>query len=215
MEQKPTIEKKKQWEDVYSKGREKLPWLENPTPTKILADFCSHFEKGDKVLDYGCGDGILAQILAKNGLKVACSDISEKALDLVSEKNPEIETIQAEEPSKIPKGETFDGVLVWGVMHHIDKNLWKKYVADLANITKENGFILFGGHSMKDEEFSKGFRISPTTGEISTAMDSLETILQEQNLKIIDSGYFDFKEGFTGKQRAFKYFLVQKTNSKK
>lgn len=211
MEQKPTVEKKKQWEDVYARGREKLPWLENPIPTKILKDFCEHFKHGDKVLDYGCGDGILAEILAKNGLNVVCSDISEKALKLVSEKNPEIETIQADEPSKIANTENFDGVLVWGVMHHIDKNLWKKYVGDFANITKENGYILLGGHSMKDEEFSKGFRISPTTGDVSTAIDSLENTLQEQNLKIIDSGYFDFGEGFTGKQRAFKYFLVQKS----
>ena len=100
--------------------------------------------------------------------------------------------------------------LLWGVMHHIDKNLWNKYINQFADMTKESGYILIGGHSMKDEEFSQGFRISPTTGNISTAVDSLETILQEQGLKIITSDYFNFKEGFTGKDRAFKYFLVQK-----
>ncbi len=211
MEQKPNLEaKKEQWEQVYSQGKEKLPWLENPIPKEILEDFSARFKKGDKILDYGCGDGKLAEFLFQKGLAIVCSDISQKALDLVSEKNPNIKTIQADEPSKITMNENFNGVLSWGVMHHVDKNLWSKYIDQLVNITKDGGYILIGGHSTKDEEFSQGFRISPTTGNVSTAVDSLESILQEQGLKIITSGYFDFKEGFTNKDRAFRYFLFQK-----
>lgn len=209
MEQKHNL-KKQQWENVYSRDRGNLPWLENPIPTEILEDFCGHLEEGSKVLDYGCGDGILAEFLSQKGLLVVCSDISEKALELVAEKNPAIETIQADEPSKIATSESFDGILSWGVMHHVDKNLWNTYIDQFKNMTKDNGYILVGGHSMKDEEFSQGFRISPTTGDISTAVDSLESIFQEKGLKIVNSGYFDFKEGFSGKDRAFKYFLVQR-----
>lgn len=211
MEQKINSEiKKEQWEKVYSQRKEKLPWIENPIPTEILGNFCERFNQGDKILDYGCGDGILAEFLVSKGLSVVCSDISQKALDIVSDKNPDIKTIQADEPSKISSSENFDGILSWGVMHHIDKNIWNEHIDQLDNLVKKNGYLLIGGHSMKDDEFSRGFRISPTTGNISTAVDSLEFILKENNLKIVDTGYFDFKEGFTGKDRAFKYFLVQK-----
>jgi SAM-dependent methyltransferase len=207
--------KKRHWENIYSKGKEKLPWLENPMPEKIMEEFCSHLKPSDKVLDYGCGDGKLADFLQKKGLKVACSDISEKALSLVSEKMPNAETIQAEEPQKIGNSPTFDGVLAWGVMHHIDKELWGHYIDGFANIAKKDGYILIGGHSMKDKEFSQGSRISPTTGDISNAVDSLETMLPNHGLKIINSGYFNFEESSTKQQRCFKYFLVKKVEDSK
>lgn len=203
---------KQKWESAYSKEREHLPWLENPIPEKIIEQFCSHFNLGDKVLDYGCGDGILSEILVKKGLKVVCSDISQRALDMVLEKIPGVETIQASEPLEIGNTPAFEGVIVWGVMHHIDKKLWGNYLDGFANLIKENGRILIGGHSMKDEEFAKGFRVSPTTGLISNAVDSLETLLVSHKLKIIDSDYFPFEEGFSKKQRVFKYFIAEKNN---
>lgn len=198
------------WEDVYSFGRERLPWLENPLPTEILQDFINHLQSDHKILDYGCGDGLLTDFLIQGGFKnILCSDISRKALDMVLQRHSAVKVVRANEPSEIIE-KPFDGILVWGVMHHVDYDQWEKFVYDFSNLVKPGGFILFGGHSRKDVEFSQGYRVSPTTGEVSTAVDYLEEILPNNNLHILKSGYFDFIESFSSCPRAFKYFLSQR-----
>jgi 2-polyprenyl-3-methyl-5-hydroxy-6-metoxy-1,4-benzoquinol methylase len=201
--------RKEQWDKVYDGDKEKLPWTENPIPVEIISKFCSFFSEGGEVLDFGCGDGILTKILIENGLSVTCSDISAGALKMVSKQFPNIKTIQAGDPSEIITDIKFDGILVWGVLHHVDERLWDEYFKRLSEMTKPNGYILFGGHSKMDSEFSEGYRISPTTGEHSTAIDSLENTLLNNDVEVIDSGYFPFKEAFTSHQRAFRYFLIK------
>lgn len=197
------------WEDVY-KGDD-LPWTQNPIPTEILKKFISHLGKGDIVLDCGGGDGLLSQLLIDEGFDVVCSDISERALNLAKEKFPNLKTVQASSPAFFAGQEkNFDGVLVWGVMHHVPKDDWKDYLKDFYTILQKEGVLLIGGHSRRDEEFASGFRISPTTGKESFAADFLQGPVKEAGFHISEEGFFEFQEAFTGNERVFKWFLLQK-----
>jgi len=200
-------EKQEKWERIYE--RINLPWLENPIPGAILEKFANHFNKGDKILDYGGGNGVLSKILIDNGLDVTCSDISEKALILAKKEIPTLKIIQASNPSLFyEKRYAFDGVLVWGVMHHINKKEWGNYLNSFYSILKSGGILLIGGHSTKDIDFEKGYRISPTTGDISHAVNEIRNIAEENNFRIDESDFYEFKEGFSGKKRIFNYFFL-------
>lgn len=196
------------WEKVYE--RNDLPWVSNPVPLSILNKFSSHFKPGDIILDYGGGDGVLAEILLKNGLNVVCSDISAKALALAKEKNPDLITIQASAPSEfVTNGDMFDGILVWGVLHHVDIEEWPKYFESFHKILKEDGWLLIGGHSSQDKEFKCGSRISPTTGLISHSINNIEEILPSSGFSIEETDYFEFEEAHTKSNRVFKYYLLK------
>lgn len=71
------------------------------------------FQKEDKVLDVGCGDGVVADFLQKKcGAKVIGVDISEKAIKQAIQKGIDARQINAEE--KLPfSNQTFDAVF-WG-----------------------------------------------------------------------------------------------------
>lgn len=196
------------WEEVYSRDKKELPWLENPIPEEILENFSSHIKKGETILDYGCGDGVLSEVLHKKGFELVCSDISSKALELVSNKISGVRTVQAEKPEDISKNQEFGGLLAWGVLHHINKEKWVDYIKGFKAVLKPEGMLLIGGHSKNDVEFSEGYRISPTTGNVSTALDIYD-ILEKEGLQILDSGNFDFKEAHSGKDRSFKYYLAK------
>ncbi len=202
-------QKKQQWDGVYSGPKEKIPWVENPIPKAELKLFIEHLPKNKTVLDYGSGDGILADFLFEQGLDISCCDVSKKAIELVNKKMPNVETWVAFHPSQIEK-KGFGGLLAWGVMHHLPRERWESYIDTFIEMTSDDAVMLFGGHSMKDKDFVDGKRISPTTGEESFAIDFMEDLLKDKNLEIIESGYFPFKEAYSDNERCFKYFLVKK-----
>jgi release factor glutamine methyltransferase len=71
-----------------------------------ISDFVS---EGKKVLDVGCGSGILAQEAIDCGAKVLACDINPDAVKFC--KKMGIKTIQSDLFSNIPKGERFDLII--------------------------------------------------------------------------------------------------------
>ncbi len=191
---------------MYKSGRV-LPWLKNPLPEKVLLDFSERIQ-GTDILDYGCGNGDIADFFAQKGFTVVGSDISSEILKVVKEKYPHIETIQAFNPSQIRQ--TFDAVVSWGVLHHVDISEWGVFMDGFKRILNEDGIILIGGHSKKDVEFNSGYRISPTTGEKSYALDSLEDIARKSGFVIREKGYVPFKEAYTNNDRYFIYCSIER-----
>lgn len=100
--------KVKQAYDKYWEGR--VNNFEDYPRNKALPGL---FEKGQLVLDLGCGDGVVAQYLEKNiGVKVIGADFSQEALKIAQSKGVETKLINAEE--NLPfKDESFD-VVFWG-----------------------------------------------------------------------------------------------------
>ncbi len=199
--------KQQQWEAVYD--RVDLPWTKNPLPTDVIEEFISRFKTGDRILDYGCGDGWITELLMGKGLAVVGSDISDKALQLAKQKMPELEVKRADRPSEF-SGEAFDGILSWGVMHHIPREEWETYMEEYYGILTSGGTLLISGHSRRDEEFKEGFRISPTTKEVSHAVDEIGDLGKRTGFTLEKEGYFEFDEAFTDHKRALRYFFLRK-----
>lgn len=153
-------EVKNAWNQVYGKTRavKNLPWVNTGIPVVILSDFIDMIQrKNDKddvqILDFGCGNGRIGRFL--EGLEhcqVFYYDISEKALDYcVSKGIPEERVIR--DISKFKNH--FDGVVVWGVFHHMDPSLWNSQLEQIVDLLKPEGALLFGDFTKDDELFAQ------------------------------------------------------------
>ena len=58
-------------------------------------------------------------------------------------------------------------------------------------MTPENELLI------PDEEFKEGYRISPTTGIKSYAVDGLEAMFDQAGFKVYKQGYYEFIESFS------------------
>lgn len=93
--------------------------------------------KGKKVLDIGCGTGIISDYMQKKGAKTHAIDLTKKAITTTRKRNQKIKTKQAN-AEKLPyKNNTFDFIITWGVIHHA-KNT-EKCVKEIARTLKEGG----------------------------------------------------------------------------
>ena len=95
-------------------------------------------------------------------------------------------------------------------MHHVEKNEWDNYLNTFYSLLDKEGVLLVGGHGDKNFDFENGTRLSPTTDNLSYSLEYLSDIIPKTDFKILDEGHFNFVEAFSGNQRVFKYYLLQR-----
>jgi SAM-dependent methyltransferase len=107
--------------------------------TRLLQNRCA----GKRILEYGCGTGSHAFLLAKKGGDVTGIDISDVAVRKASEQagglpNLSFRVMDAEELTFAPA--TFDLICGTAILHHLDL---RKAFAELARTLRPSGMAVF------------------------------------------------------------------------
>ncbi len=76
-------------------------------------------EKGQKVLDIACGDGLLLRALAQKGAVVSGVDISEEGVKKCTEKGLDVSVVDIATESLPFPDRTFDTVIMLDVLEHL------------------------------------------------------------------------------------------------
>ena len=208
----------KAWNKVYENvdSIPFLPWVNTTLPTSLLDEFVKKI--GDKeyicILDYGCGTGRLGKYIADkySNCDVYFYDISEKALEYcIKCGNIAKEKIvfPTNNPEDLFTENQFDGVISWGMFHHIDPEDWEEYRNLIYDLIKPNGVLLFGDFTQDDELFKiDGKRISEITNIESYAVCNHE--LFSEKMHIEDEGQFPFVENNLKRKRVINYLIGRK-----
>ena len=127
--------------------------------TYILDQINNRNIKNLKILDVGCGGGIICEPLARLGAKVTGIDFAPnniKAAKIHSKKNKlKINYIYKDiEKSKLD--EKFDLILMFEVLEHLDN--WKKTIKKIKKNLNKNGIIIIS--TINKNFFSKLFAIN-------------------------------------------------------
>lgn len=109
--------------------------LEMPSTLELLGNV-----KGKKILDFGCGTGIYAKLLADSGAIVKGFDISREMIEIARAENPGLD-LRIGSGLKIPFNERFDIVLASLVVHYI--NDWDKMFSQVRRVLKKGGIFVF------------------------------------------------------------------------
>tara|TARA_B100000780_G_C21022425_1_gene409786 strand:- start:235 stop:963 length:729 start_codon:yes stop_codon:yes gene_type:complete len=139
-----------EWWDV--EGKFKPLHMFNPIRIKYILDICSeHFSldlerekslEGLKILDVGCGGGLISEPMARLGGDVTGIDASEKNIKIASahaKKNSLSIKYLNTSPEKMIKEKKYDIILNLEVVEHVDDvDLYLKSCGDLL---KKNGIL--------------------------------------------------------------------------
>ena len=156
---------------VYRYGEEVMQLLELP--------------QGAEVIDLGCGNGALSQVLADKGYSVTGIDASAEQLALARKAHPDIRFIQADATSFT--AEPADAVFSNAVFHWIDREQQPQLLSAVYNALKLGGQLVFemGGagnnriiHRALSEQFGRlgrkydVLKFFPTIGEYSALLEA-------------------------------------------
>ena len=110
-----------------------------------LAFIADYIEDGDNILDYGCGNGRLLEILKGKKINYTGVDVSQKLIDLAKIKYPEHEETFfkiASQDSLAFSDNFFNKVIAIAVFHHFPQSYAEKMAGELYRITKPDGLII-------------------------------------------------------------------------
>jgi cyclopropane fatty-acyl-phospholipid synthase-like methyltransferase len=143
---------------------------------------------GACVLDLGCGTGIpIAQFLIGAGFDVFGIDSSPKMTASFQQQFPRAHTACERIEESEFFGCTFDAIVSWGVMFHLDRAAQERVIARTAASLNENGKFLFT--SGEEEGTAEGVMNGITFRYISLGADTYERLLNENGLELLHRGH--------------------------
>jgi ubiquinone/menaquinone biosynthesis C-methylase UbiE len=157
--------------DHFSRTRATVP-EDKSVPTE-------HNKAGEKVLDLGCGNGALWNILKDKRIDYLGVDFSEELIEIAKKNNPGTK-FQAADALNLPFSEnTFDKIYCIGVLQHIpSKELQLQFLKEAKRVLKADGIMI-----LRVWDFWKRKK-------------GLFLILKYGVLKILGRSQFDFKDIF-------------------
>ncbi len=162
--------------------------------TNSYTSRCKIFRKipcGSKVLEIGCGDGRLANILSiRKKCRVYCVEKDPRMAGIVKNKCVEVLNIDIENTELPYKTGYFDCIVFGNVLEHMKEP--SKILADLKKYLSENGFLIYSVPSIVNWHS----RLTILLGKFEYAESGVfdKTHLRFYNLKsakklAIDAGY--------------------------
>jgi ubiquinone/menaquinone biosynthesis C-methylase UbiE len=135
-----------------------------------LAFIADYIKDGDKILDYGCGNGRLLEILKNKKIEYVGMDVSQKLIDLAKAKYPE----RVESFSKITSQASlafpdnfFNRIIAVAVFHHFPEKYAKEMGKELFRITRPGGTIVVTAWNLWQNKRRKNiFNFSAIFGKI-------------------------------------------------
>ena len=100
---------------------------------------------GATILDFGCGVGILAEVLLDSGCRVAATDFSKESVEIVNNKLKDRSNFEGavhhDDMKKLDR--TYDAVTVTEVIEHLDDAALDTLVTNVSSFMSEGGLAMF------------------------------------------------------------------------
>lgn len=132
------------YHDRISDKRENSPyWLRRHTHRQIYNQFLPYVQRGQRVLDAGCGEGSLSCLLARNGVEVVAMDLSWPNLAVATRRAEELGLsstfLQADAECLPFPDDTFDVVISSHVLEHLPS--LQRGLAEVRRVTRSMALI--------------------------------------------------------------------------
>lgn len=124
--------------------------------TDDLRGLKKYLKPDDTVLDLGCGDGRLLEVIGDEKVNYVGADVSENLLKIARARYPKTKFIKIS-GVKLPFGnESFDTVFALAVFHHIPSfTLRAKFISEIKRVLKKDGKVVLTVWNFKKTKIGK------------------------------------------------------------
>ena len=147
--------------------------------------------QGDKVLDIGAGTGRLSIELQKAGAYVTAVDTSEDMLNVLREKNSDINTVVVDGVQLPLPDASFDKVVSCDAMVHFLN--WREFLKEHIRVVKKGGVIVYNMFNddhlkyISDKKYIRTSYISDCGGYgASVSRKELEAVCRELDIELVE-----------------------------
>ena len=129
---------------IYVARRGTRPLVGDAVGAATVREWARTFEPGATVLDLGCGPGEPStRILQEAGLSIYAVDASSTMVAAFRERFPAVPIEQSTVEASEFFGQTFDGVLAWGLLFLLEPAAQALVIEKVARVLKPGGRFIF------------------------------------------------------------------------
>jgi 2-polyprenyl-3-methyl-5-hydroxy-6-metoxy-1,4-benzoquinol methylase len=183
-------------EKFFDKVSSKSKPEPNQTASKIIESSKEFLEKGNYVLDFGCGSGAITNKLSKVAKSIDAIDISSGMLEFAKKQAEKdsianINYIQASIFDERLKDKKYDAILAFNVLHYIEDV--PKLIERINTLLKPNGIFVSSTACLKEKRSLVGYLVLLLTkiGMMPKIFfykkNELEILITNGNFEIIKS----------------------------
>ena len=151
------------WEKRFSEGGK--IWGPKHSKTANYALELFHRHELEKILVPGAGYGRNTKLFTDSNLEVVGIEISESAINIARNFNPETQFFQGSVLDMPFDDEKYDGIYCCNLLHLLLKDDRISFLKKCYEQLRTNGFVFFVVFSDKEGSFGKGKRIEENTYE--------------------------------------------------
>jgi ubiquinone/menaquinone biosynthesis C-methylase UbiE len=133
---------------------------------KRTAFVVEHCPRGE-ALDVGCGTGVLAESLAREGFAMTGVDPSDGMLDVLRRRAPQVTAVRASGSALPFDDDSFDVVLTVAVLHHIAApDDVRATLGEMVRVSRAGGRVLVWDHNPRNPYWGRLMaKVPQDTGE--------------------------------------------------
>jgi len=150
---------------------------------KYLAKICQSFPDGSRILDIGCGNGLLNTTHLANRFDVVGIDVSERQIHEARRNLPNLEFICADVRDCEFEQASLDGIVSFYCFNHIPRYSYRDLFAKFTRWLKENG-LLIASFGTGDTEAWTGEWLGATTFFSSYNHQDTVSLIESSGFKI-------------------------------
>ncbi len=137
------------WESEYSSGHwDYLRSLQQTARYHVIAGYCDHFARGGAILDVGCGDGYLQEVLASAGYASYLGiDLSAEAIGNAKSRQDEKTSFRQADVDSLQPDERFDSIVFNESLYYFKKPI--PVLKQYASFLTEDGVFIISMHGLR------------------------------------------------------------------
>ena len=129
--------------NLYDKIAERYTTTFSTDPDRDIVDlFLSFLPENSRILDIGCGPGIIAEYMHKKGYQVEGIDISRKMIELAKKRAPKCKFRLLDMRDLDYSHNSFDGIVALYSIIHVPKSIIFEVFTKFSKILKKGGYLL-------------------------------------------------------------------------
>ncbi|MFB6242057.1 MAG: class I SAM-dependent methyltransferase [Candidatus Nanosalina sp.] len=143
---------------------------------------------GEKILDVGCGPGRDAEYFSEKGMNVTGIDLTERFLEIASEKVPEANFVKMDMREIEFKENSFDGIWCCASLLHIPKEEASEVLKQFHDVLEEEGIIFLAvKHGKGEERVQKDHYDGGEKFFVYYQQKEIENMVEDSGFEIISS----------------------------
>lgn len=196
----------KQWGELYNQSLidDVIHRLNKNSFSIQTQEMIKITQKGDKILEIGCGSGETSLILAKEGRNVTAIDYSQRSIDLVNKlvqkTGYNVNTYCIDATNELPfKKNYFDIVFQAGLLEHFEKKDRIKMLSTWKRVCKRMVSLIPNAHCLA---YRAGKQLAEEKGTWIWGLEMPQSTLMDD---FKNAGYENIKEYTIGEEHALNF----------